>query len=156
MKTGFQLLKTRLINKPCEDLDALEQKYDIKLPPLYRLYYQTFEPKLITPNRGVIYYPDGNVGFEYFNESIENTIKIFKAEPTNYKGCMLPVITSGMHTGGICVCISGENHDKIYIDNEMFDDQFELIADNIFEFVKGLMEVPADKEATDFYLKNNY
>lgn len=42
MKRGFQLLKTKKRSEVIT-LNSLEEKYGITLPPIYKLFAQTFE-----------------------------------------------------------------------------------------------------------------
>lgn len=138
MRKGFELLETRLMN---EIIDLNRFENDIKIPQLYRLFLQTFKLPLKKSNKFIAYFLDEEVGFEDFSSDLERIIKIYKSEESYHNFSMLPIISSGIHSGGICVCLEGENQDKIYLDNETYDGRFQLLANNIFEFVRGIIEL---------------
>ena len=45
MKIGFELFKTRTLEEKI-DIAALEEKYEIYLPDLYKLFISTFHPEI--------------------------------------------------------------------------------------------------------------
>jgi hypothetical protein len=156
MKTGFQLVKTRSINEPTSYVVGLEEKYDVKLPPLFRLCYETFEMDLEKTRGAIIYFPDDYVCFSDIHKTIDFGIEALNISDVYKNYNMLCFASSGLHTGGICVCVSGEHKDKIFVEDEMHDGElgtFRFIANNIFEFVRGLIEIPAGSDGEEFYLK---
>lgn len=86
------------------------------------------------------------VGFEEFELTIEEIFSVYIEQGEYYqKDKLLPIATSGIHSGGICVGLEGENQDKIFVDNEMFDDRFQPIASDILDFVGKLYELHFDQ-----------
>ncbi len=140
MRNGFELLETRLISDKI-DLGRLERENNIIFPPVYRIFVETFKTPLLDSNKFIAYFPDEEVGFGNFSNNIKRVIEIYKSEESYYSFSMFPIISSGIHAGGICVCLKGENKDKIYLDNEIYEGRFQFLANNIFEFVRGIIEV---------------
>lgn len=149
MRKGFELLETRLIDEKI-NFSEIEKKHDFLIPPLYKLFLETFKTPLMSTKKFIAYFPDEEVGFDDFIGEITKNIKVFRSEESYNKFGMLPIINSGIHSGGICVCLSGENIDKIYLNNEVFEGKYQLIANNIFELIRGLIEVE-DGENPDIY-----
>lgn len=152
MRNGFQLLETRTIDELI-NVEELEKKYSVFLPPLYKLFIETFKLPLLKSPAFIAYYPDKEVGFDDFNDNLERIIEIYSSEDSYNKKGMLPIIRSGIHSGGICVCISNNEHkDKIFLNDETIESKYQLLSDNIFEFVRGLIEVE-DGEDLSIYKK---
>lgn len=149
MRTGFELLFTRSI-KDKFDLSRVEEEKEISFPPIFRLFLETFELRLMSTNMFIAYFPDQEVGFDEFQSNLKTNIDVYKSEFSYSESSMLPFASSGIHGGGICVCLNGLNSDKIFVNDEMVDGRFRLIADNVFEFVRGLIEVE-DGDDTSIY-----
>jgi hypothetical protein len=117
--------------------EALEKAFNLEFPPLFRVFIETF--KIETFKFQGIVHTHENVGFHHFKNPIEKFLAIYKEQGWYYQERqMLPFAISGQHSGGICVGMNGDERDKIFIDNEMYDGRFEIIANNVFEFVRGL------------------
>lgn len=120
------------------DIEQQETKYNVILPPILKIFVQTF--KIETFNSVGVYHINEEIGFGDFVNSISRNIEIYIEQGEHYQSKkMLPIAFSGIHSGGICVGLSGKDTDKIFIDNEMYPDRFEEVSENIFEFVRGLM-----------------
>lgn len=144
MRTGFQLLETRYLEEPINIL-AIEKKYSMTLPPLLKLFLETFKVGKLSGH--VLYFPNQEVGFDNFLPSIEDMIacSISPDEDEEFlEKKLIPIATSGIHSGGICVGMMGEFKDKIVLDTDYLD-RFKVINDNIFEFVRGLKEYDPSK-----------
>ncbi len=124
----------------------LEKKYDIILPPIFKAFCEIFALTSIVPsNNHYLLYEDEEVGFEEFEQSIEELMIVYIEQGDNYqKDKMLPIATSGIHSGGVCLGLEGENQDKIFVDNEVYDGRFQPIASNILDFIDKLYEVHFD------------
>lgn len=156
MKRGFELLKTRNPNdKP--DISKLERKYGIIVPPIYRLFTETFSlGELITEkfysdqyhdyyNCGYIEYaplPLKNKRFLSITKFIEIT-ELFpewdfsKTEKEWTQYSLLRITDIGMG-GGLFLGTKDDMKDGIYRVVWDWDEPYEKVAENIFEFVQGL------------------
>ena len=123
-------------------IEELEKKYNISLPPIFKAFNQTFIINSLKPDQDHhLYHLDEELGFEKFDFSIIEIIKLYLdvGEPhKTYK--MLPIATSSMHSGGICVCLDDLNNDKIFINDEMSSEQFTLIANDILDFISQIKQ----------------
>ena len=157
MKIGFELFKTR----PTEDsldLNKLELDYGIKLPPLYKLFLRNFYPKIYLD-----LYMDNQHNEKYnllWNEfSLNNHVMLddfLEIESTlrgwNEKGYydqlyewkFLPIANTQTRYK-FCVGLEGNMRDKIILDFDSFDSEFEVVASDIFEFIRTLKYVQFDR-----------
>lgn len=118
----------------------LEKQYEIDLPPIFKSFCETFLiESLEATEKHDIYHPDEELGFDRFLFCLKEIINYFQeiGEPHETYG-MMPIANSTIHSGGINICIKGENKDKIYINDEMCSEQFRIIAPNIFNFVSQI------------------
>lgn len=124
----------------------LEEEFNISLPPVFKAFCQTFFLKSIRPSDShYLLYQDEEVGFEAFEQSIEELISVYLEQGEYYQQSkMLPIATSGIHSGGICVGLDGASKDKIFVNNEVYANRFQLISDNILDFTTKLYEVHFD------------
>jgi len=138
MENIFGRFEVRPItNEVRSNIDLLQDEYDVIIPPLLRVFVETF--KIDSFNRRGICHYNEEVGFHNFDNSIERNLEVYKEQGNYYQDKkMLPIATSGIHSGGICVGLVGDEVDKVFIDNESYDSRFEKVAENIFEFVQGL------------------
>ncbi len=122
------------------DITELERKYEINLPPIFRLFCETFVLNSLKPDTDHhIFHPNEELGFDGFGFSLNELLEYFQNVGEPYqKMKMLPIATSSIHSGGICVCFDSENMDKIFQNDEMANDGFVEIGKNIFDFVKEL------------------
>ncbi len=88
-----------------------------------------------------LYHPDEELGFEQFDFSLNQIFDYFEdiGEPHTVMN-MLPIATSSIHSGGICVCLNGKNIDKIFVNDEMSTEQFTLVANDILDFISSVKE----------------
>ena len=162
MKRGFELLRTRPINEDL-DIEALEESYSIKLPPLYRIFVETFVlgEDLIQSDRYIssngskfhasyfVYEVDLEVMFGGFNDL--NKVLSLKDEVEEWSSNgYLPIGYCGFN-GGILLGTNGEDKDKIILHDFDGEVEFRPIANNIFKFVRGLVLKPID----EIHLKDN-
>lgn len=147
MRKGFELLLTRSI-KEKTDINSLSEKYHVSIPPLFMEFLETYELPLQPSNHFIAYCADEEVGFDDFMSSIELSLQVYNAEESYSIHSMLPFASSGIYSGGVCVCVEGENADKIYLNDEVVDGKYRLIAENIFEFVRGIKEVEDGDDPT--------
>lgn len=125
-------------------VDELEAKYNIQLPPIFKAFVQTFEFGKINPDpQHMVRHPNKELGYEGFDLTLEESIRIYFEQGQYYqKEKILPIITSGMYSGGICLGINTLNTDKIILHKDY--DEFPLIASDILQFIKQLKEVHWD------------
>lgn len=150
MRRGFELLRTSSIEKKT-DINNLAETYQVSFPPLFLVFLETFELPLKPSNHFIAYSADEEVGFDNFMSSIELSLQVYNTEESYSSKSMLPFASSGIHSGGVCVCLKGENADKIYLNDEVVDGKYRLIAENIFEFVRAIKEVE-DGDDPSIYL----
>ncbi|MFQ3576823.1 MAG: SMI1/KNR4 family protein [Cytophagales bacterium] len=121
-------------------VDELEAKYNIQLPPIFKAFVQTFEfGKFVPrPNHHIIH-PNEDLGYEGFRLNLNERFDVYLNTGSYYQNDkMLPIITSGIHNGGICVSL---NNDKIYVLNEMTKERFIEVSNNIFSFIAQLQQI---------------
>jgi hypothetical protein len=151
MKKGFELLKSRGLDNPI-NVEELEVKYGIKLPPLYKLFVESFilgenqikEERIISSDSeygyqlmGCIYEPLQEASIIMFSK-IENVIALsVKGEITLWHD-YLP-IGAPCFNGAIVVGIKGEDKDKIFLHDIEIEPALSFLASNIFEYVRGLI-----------------
>jgi SMI1 / KNR4 family (SUKH-1) len=151
MTTGFQLLQTRNLNEII-DIELIEQKYDIKLPPIYKLFVKTFHigedliysDKYLNPLDNQIYHcnyfvyeQDKAVMFGGFND-VEKSISLKNEVEKWIEYNYIPIGYCGFN-GGILLAINGAEADNIILHDFDGEVEFRKIANNVFEFVQGLV-----------------
>lgn len=158
MKRGFQLFKTKKRSEVIT-LNSLEEKYEITLPPIYKLFAQTFE---LTGSdemsekyfdlryddyyycSTVVYEPEPDIIlFGGFN-SVENALKFQANDEAWGEEGYLPI--SSWTYRGIVLGIKEGIKDQVFFDEMDSNPRFRKIADNIFEFVQNLVFHPMDEE----------
>lgn len=156
MKRGFELIPTRPISEKL-DVDVLEDFYSIKIPPLYKVFAETFvlredlilSDKYLSSNGSLfhasyfVYEENREVMFGGFNDLDKALSLKSEVDEWNFNG-YIPIGYCGFN-GGIVLGTEGESIDKIILHDFDGDTEFTLIADNIFEFVRGLVLVPVNE-----------
>lgn len=150
-KTGFSMLDARNIENSI-DIDALERQYGLKLPPIYRLFIQTYylgEKKIHRETywndesndfsylSTYSFAPNPNVGFSHFND-VEKSFEIWSSgwlDDTIYKKKYFPIASGNF--GGIYLGLDTQETDKIIFDGES-KDRFTILSDNIFDFMRSV------------------
>lgn len=156
MRVGFELLKARPLTDSV-DIDSLEHKHGVILPPKYRLFIETFYlgEKGITREQfydkksgeyfdcsAYIYSPNEDVGFTHFNE-IGKSFEIWGSgglSDTDYEKKYFPIGSGNF--GGLAVGTE-DDKDKIIFDT---GEGNIILANDIFEFVRGIEIVPVEEE----------
>jgi hypothetical protein len=137
MKKGFDFIDTRSLSDPI-DVSSLEEKYGVRLPPVFRLLAENFVFRSIA-GRVPDYLPNAEVSFDNFQEDLETALKIYQEQGEYYQERgVIPFAHSGMHAGGICVGTRNEDADKIFIYRDSISDRYRLVCENIFHFIRGL------------------
>lgn len=127
-------------------VNELEAKYNIQLPPIFKAFVQTFEFGKMNPSpQHKIKHPNKELGFGGIENNLQNKFIAYTESGEYYlEKQMFPIIQSGIYSGGFCLGLIGENIDKIYLYTEDWDNKFELVADNILQFISQLKEVHWD------------
>ena len=123
-------------------VEKLEQEYDIFLPPIFKVFCQTFILNSLKPNNNHhLFHPDEELGFDGFEFNLKDLLGLYQevGEP-HFSRKMIPIATSSVHSGGICVCYGYENIDGVFVNDEMSDNDFVQIATNIFDFVSQIQQ----------------
>ena len=131
---------TLLLKQNPQYVEELEAKYNIQLPPIFKAFVKTFEfGKMISEPNHCIIHPNEELGYEGFRLSLEERLKVYHSVSNYYlNNKMLPIITSGIHDGGICISLV---NDKIYVLNEMTDERFVEVAQDILIFFSQLQQI---------------
>lgn len=127
-------------------VEELEAKYNIKLPPIFKAFVQTFEFGKFNPSpQHLIVHPNQDLGYDGFNQSLETKFTIYQEQGDYFqKDNMMPIASSGIFGSGICVCLQGENKDMLFVNTETIENKFEVIASNILQFISELREIHWD------------
>lgn len=141
------------------EISALELSNGISLPPLFKVFNETFVlDSFQQPNREGywIVHPNPLTGFDDFSISIEFTIKNYLAQYAGNAGLdgFLPFASSGMHAFGICVGLRDPFVDKVCLHFSSKDSDMTIINNNIFEFVQDLVYVNHQNDQT--YANTHY
>ena len=160
MKKGLELLFSRSLNSNI-DVEALEAIHNITLPPLYKIFIKSF---IIGDNNILcektildsayknaftyfIYEPNPDIIFSGFNE-IEKALGIRHLDDTWMEKKYLPIGYCGFN-GGVLLGTTESDKDKIIIEMVDLEPRFSILAENIFEFVRGLVLVSNSKVDID-------
>ena len=159
---GFNFFETRT---PQDEIAiaSLEEKYGLILPNLYKLFACTFklgEKNFVTmkfkhPNYSRPF-TLGQIEYKIKNSTtsipitgffdIEQVLSMWAngvKEEFEWQNFQLLFIAS-LSIGGLYLGINAEKKDRIYMINWDSDRDYELLADNIFEFVRGLKFIEKD------------
>lgn len=156
MRRGFELLTTRQI-KGSIDIGKIEAEYSVKLPPLYRIFVETFvlgedlikSDKYISSNGSLfhasyfIYEINKEVMFGGFND-LDKTLSLKDEDEKWSSNGYLPIGYCGFN-GGIVLGTEGDKADKVILHDFDGEMEFTHLANNIFEFVRGLVLEPVDE-----------
>ena len=162
MKRGFELLPIRQI-KDSIDIGKIEADYSIKLPPLYRIFVETFvlgedlirSDKYMSSNGSLfhasyfVYEINKEMMFGGFND-LDKTLSLKDEVEEWSSNGYLPIGYCGFN-GGIVLGTEGDKADQIILHDFDGETEFTQIADNIFEFVRGLVLESVDEN----HLKDN-
>jgi hypothetical protein len=160
MEKGFQLLKTRDIRETVV-ISQLENKFQISLPPLYRLFCQVFDAgkfkveEYLHPTlkekfmcSGTYYFPKGlgenNIGITtlYSVDMVfENRITGEGYGDEDLERGLIRIADIGLG-GGLFLATHQSEVDNIILSIWDRDPVYEKLTDNIFEFVRGLVLAP--------------
>jgi hypothetical protein len=156
MSSAFKFLKPRSLKEQI-DISALETKYSIYLPPVYKLFASTFHLGSDNFRLDQFYHPEYKdyyaCGYTEYTplhdsrpllithfESLEELFPIWEyskeeKEWTDFKFLRIADIGVG---GGLFLGTQGDMADCIYRVVWDWDEDYEKITNNIFEFVRGL------------------
>ena len=149
MITGLDLIEGRPL-KDIVDIDALEKKYKITLPPIFRVFAESFRWKPdVTGDRHFYYYPELSGGEVYFpfptvESNIVSTSGMTDDEIDERKFILIAENRYGIFLG----TAKGEE-DKIFMKMTSVEGSFKCIADTIFEFLRGITDNLLQLEATE-------
>jgi hypothetical protein len=155
MKRGFELLKTRSLTEAL-DIPSIEERYNIRVPPLYRLFCETFHlgddsilvDKYINPKNTsdlrycsfYSYIKDREVRFAGFN-SLENALEYSKNTDEWIENKYIPIGHVGFN-GAILLGTTESDADKIILHNFDLSPEYTTLASDIFQFVRELVLEP--------------
>lgn len=158
MRQGFELLEIRSINSKI-NVESFEIANGLKLPPIYKVFIESFEigtsgfkgEKFLHPNWGdivditVIQYlpnPDQIVVYEMF--SIEKAFEVLESlYQDNSEVMRLKLLPIGecASNGMLMVGIDAKNQDQIFFEQPHSDHSIKLVAEDIFKFMRGLVQL---------------
>lgn len=127
-------------------VDELEAKFNIKLPPIFKAFVQTFEFGKFNPRpQHKIKHPNKDYGSIAFDLKLDEVLNVYIEQGEYYQyDKILPIITSGIYASGICVGISEDNQDAIFLYIGGIDEKLRLISPNILQFIAELQEIHWD------------
>ena len=154
MDRDFTLIPFRKIDESI-NVNEVCLANKINLPILYRTFLETFVLGETSINRRMfyskefddyfdfeayIYIRKKEIGFMYFLDFLD-AINLFKTG--GFGEAFFPIASS--EGNGLTVCIKGENADKIYFEDTDGEEK-KLVAENIFEFLRGIEIVKLDEK----------
>jgi len=165
MRKGFELLKTRELDNPL-DIKKLEKKYHISIPPLLSIFCETFnlgeenmraekylsfegEQSDLQYCAGYIYEPNKEVMFSYFLP-LDFALSNMDSTDEWVENQYIPFGTSAF-SGGIVIGTKPHERDHVIFEDPDGLAQYTKIADNIFEFVRGLVAKPSAEDELVLY-----
>ena len=177
MKNGLELLKIRPLNETL-DISNFEKKHSLILPCIYKVFQQTYYlrkestfsyDKYFNPNSSRLngfmiqsfdsLYTNKEIminSLYSLEESIE-LIKIIFTEEDNEiweKGLFL--IGENDLNEYFFVGVNGENKDNIYWERTDLNPRFIKIANNIFEFIRGISIISNELHLGDYKFSQLY
>jgi len=144
----MDLLKMRN-RKEKVDIDSLEKRYDIIFPPIFRTFIESFKwiPEM-TVDKIYHYYPyllGGEITFPFAD--IESNLQATKGS-TDDDIVQRKLILFASSRYGIFVGTEDENLDKVLISTHSLDGDYKIIANNVFEFLRGVTDNLSDVAET--------
>lgn len=172
MERGFELLKTRKFGESF-NLEEIEKQFGFVFPPFYRLFIETFETGkqsfkseyFLNPKRNEKYILNAPLfeplkdnekwflsisGFFSIQEIYNDWNNYLKNEKEWEEFRFLRISDIGQG-GGLFVSTRPEDLDVIYQVVWDWDEPYFRVADNIFEFIKGLTLPLATNPLPDNY-----
>jgi hypothetical protein len=154
------ILKLRNTNDSCKAED-LESKFDFKLPPIYKLFAETFYLGVDAMIREVyyekksndyfdcksyVYFFNGeNVGFSHFVE-LDKAFNVYSSGNLSDSIYQRKIFPFGSSDGnGLYVGTQGIDCDKIFWDRAD-GDSLVAVANNSFEFLRGIIVNDVEEE----------
>ncbi|WP_047789794.1 SMI1/KNR4 family protein [Tenacibaculum mesophilum] len=144
MKTGLDLLKSRPLKEKI-DFSRIEKRYGVIIPPVYKIFIESFKwDETLIREHFFYYYPElvgGEVTFPYENleDALISTLSSSDEEVLNRKLILLASNRYGFYVG-----TQGEEKDKILTKINSLEDSFIVVADNIFDFLRGITDNLSD------------
>lgn len=147
--TGLELIKPRPL-RDNDDIGALESQYNISIPPIFKLFCQSFAWKTEVLNgKEFHYYPNltgGEIIFPYTN--LESHLSSTRGG-TDTEIDENKVILLANNRFGIFVGTMGDQVDKVLLRTRSIEGSFTVIADNVFEFLRGITDNLSDSAETE-------
>ncbi len=159
MKSGLDFLEANIFKGGISHSITRES---IELPPIFSLFIKNFRwSQTAISAEGLFYLPflkGGEIYFDGWNyQEIFSKPIVFDEDYMEQRG-MIPVATSNK---GIYLGTKGADIDNIFSTENSLEDSFVQIADNIFEFIRGLtdnisMASTSEKEFTKYMTDLGY
>ena len=156
--TGLKLIEERSLKERL-DFEELHSKYTIVLPPIFRLFLETYKwNSKLTMNKSFYYYPElagGEISFPFNNidENIASTIGSSDDEIIDRKLILIAQSRFGYYIGTI-----NDDKDKVFTKTTSLEGSFKVVANNVFEFLRGvtdnLSEVAESVEEYSGFMKD--
>lgn len=184
VKIGFELLRSRS-KSDIVSFTELEASLEILMPPLFKLFHESFKVDLERKNfyyrnkneeRPFLSLKQSGFGLEdlgvnefvsyeqlnSYNEALNyyRTYDLPEGEVNYfYENLLLPICNCEQYNrvgGGIGVGTKGNNIDKIILIKDPQENQYEIIAENVFEFIRGFESFVAWDDIETSLLYKNY
>jgi len=150
MINGLDLLKSRSLKEKL-DFSAIEESYTVLIPPILKVFLNSFEwDKILVDGKEFHYYPElsgGEVTFPFtdgIEGSLKSTVNSSDEEIINRKLILIATNRYGFYVGTL-----DEERDKILTKTKSTEGSFKVVADNIFEFLRGITDNLSDVADTE-------
>ncbi|GAA5044689.1 hypothetical protein GCM10011506_15890 [Marivirga lumbricoides] len=150
MMNGLNLLKSRSLKEKLDFL-AIEESYDILIPPILKVFFDSFEwDNTLVDGKEFYYYPElvgGEVAFPFVSgieENLKSTVNSSDEEIIDRKLILIATNRYGFYVGTL-----DDEQDKILTKTKSTEGGFKVVADNIFEFLRGITDNLSDSADTE-------
>ena len=169
MIRGFEILKTATRSQE-QEIKDLESKLGFELPCIFRTFMNCFElgdsnlnwQEFLNPKNGYLY-PSGSIKYEpledkrdlYFNglygadELLSDWNNYSKSSMEYQEFGFLRIGDIGVG-GGLFLGLKESNREKIFRVVWDWDEDYELLADNILDFIRNLIFVEDESNMEDY------
>lgn len=148
--TGLNLLKSRSLKEKL-DFRTIEKSYGILIPPILKVFFDSFEwDNTLVDGKDFHYYPElagGEVSFPFIGGIEENLKSTFDSSDEEIINRKLILIASNRY--GFYVGTLGGEQDKVLTKTKSTEGSFKVVADNIFEFLRGVTDNLSDSADTE-------
>lgn len=147
--TGLDLLKSRTLKNKV-DVDSIAVSFEIKIPSLLRVFIESFQwNSELVEGKIFYYYPElagGELSFQFnsIEDCLRSTIGSSDEDVIDRKLVLFATNRYGFYVGTI-----GDDADKVFTRTKSTARSFKVVADNVFEFLRGVTDNLSDVADTE-------